>query len=50
MAKSIKASLYHVASSDEKPQHHLCPERKVGVVSREIQPPTSTRIVFLSVL
>jgi hypothetical protein len=26
MAKSIKASLYHVASSDEKPQHHLCPD------------------------
>ena len=28
MAKSIKASLYHVASSDEKPQHHLCPDGK----------------------
>ncbi|CAB3997757.1 Hypothetical predicted protein [Paramuricea clavata] len=25
MAKSIKASLYHVASTDLNPQHHLCP-------------------------
>jgi hypothetical protein len=26
MAKAIKATLYHVASFDEKPQHHLCPD------------------------
>ena len=26
MAKSIKASLYHVASTDDNPQHHLCPK------------------------
>ena len=26
MAKSIEASLYHVASTDQNPQHHLCPE------------------------
>ncbi|CAB4023895.1 Hypothetical predicted protein [Paramuricea clavata] len=26
MAKAMKATLYHVASSDEKPQHHLCPD------------------------
>jgi hypothetical protein len=26
MAKSIEASLYHVASTDKNPQHHLCPE------------------------
>lgn len=26
MAKAIKASLYHVASTDENPQHHLCPD------------------------
>ena len=26
MAKSIKASLYHVASTDTNPQHHLCPD------------------------
>ena len=25
MAKAIKASLYHVASTDANPQHHLCP-------------------------
>ena len=25
MAKAINASLYHVASTDENPQHHLCP-------------------------
>ncbi|CAB3993918.1 Hypothetical predicted protein [Paramuricea clavata] len=28
MAKSIKASLYHVASTDLNPQHHLCPNGK----------------------
>ena len=28
MAKSIEASLYHVASTAENPQHHLCPEGK----------------------
>lgn len=26
MAKAIQASLYHVASTDENPQHDLCPE------------------------
>ena len=26
MAKSIKASLYHVASTDTNPRHHLCPD------------------------
>ncbi len=26
MAKHIEASLYHVASTAENPQHHLCPE------------------------
>ena len=26
MAKAIEASLYHVASTDEKPQHDLCPD------------------------
>ena len=28
IAKSIEASLYHVASTDANPQHHLCPEGK----------------------
>ena len=28
LAKSIEASLYHVASTAENPQHHLCPEGK----------------------
>lgn len=28
MAKSIKASLYHVASTEDNPQHHLCPDGK----------------------
>ena len=26
MAKAVKACLFHVASADENPQHHLCPE------------------------
>ena len=26
MATAIEASLYHVASTDENPQHHLCPD------------------------
>ena len=26
MAKYIEASLYHVASTADNPQHHLCPE------------------------
>ena len=26
MAKAVKACLFHVASTDENPQHHLCPE------------------------
>ena len=26
MANAIKASLYHVASTGENPQHHLCPD------------------------
>ena len=26
MANAIKASLYHVASTEENPQHHLCPD------------------------
>ncbi len=28
MAKAVKASLFHVASTDTKPQHHLCPKGK----------------------
>jgi hypothetical protein len=28
MAKTIEASLYHVASNAQNPQHHLCPEGK----------------------
>ena len=26
MAKAVKASLFHVASTEENPQHHLCPK------------------------
>ena len=26
MAKAVKASFFHVASTDDKPQHHLCPK------------------------
>jgi hypothetical protein len=26
MANAIKTSLYHVASTEENPQHHLCPD------------------------
>ena len=26
MAKAIKASLFHVASTEKNPQHHLCPK------------------------
>ena len=26
MAKNIEASLFHVASTNENPQHHLCPD------------------------
>jgi hypothetical protein len=28
MAVGIQAALYHVASTDAKPQHHLCPDGK----------------------
>ena len=28
MAKAVKASLFHVASSENNPQHHLCPKGK----------------------
>ncbi len=28
MVKAVKASLFHVASTDEKPQYHLCPKGK----------------------
>ena len=28
MASDVKAGLYHLASSVEKPQHHLCPKGK----------------------
>ncbi|XP_065066739.1 uncharacterized protein LOC135692514 [Rhopilema esculentum] len=28
MANEVKASLYHLASSEETPQHHLCPKGK----------------------
>ncbi len=28
MAKAVKASLFHAASTDTKPQHHLCPKGK----------------------
>jgi hypothetical protein len=28
MARTIEAVLYHVASTDESPQHHLCPDGK----------------------
>ena len=28
MAKAVKASLLHVASTEENPQHHLCPKGK----------------------
>jgi hypothetical protein len=43
MAKAIEAPLYHIASTDENPQHKLCP---VGVATEGIAIITNTGMAF----
>jgi hypothetical protein len=47
MAKAVKASPLHVASTEENPQHHLCPKGKDSWCAiKEIPKHTNIRMVF----